>query len=190
MLRGTLRYLTQSYARLRFAAYKVPLQRGVYEQMQKGGHPVAKRLMEEQKHSILELWKRACSPPNSANRAELPDRCDRAWFINTFMGGPTEENAKLEYIDDVWPFIKSFNMYDPLCTIAVLAENEKIFDVEKFNVKGCEHQLIGSSKERPGIVDAECENLKEYMISAFLRSVEAPKLPTDDADPEEFIVHI
>ena len=51
---------------------------------------------------------------------ELPDRCDRSWFVQTFMGGPSEQNENANEEDDVWPFIKAFNMYDPLCCIAAL----------------------------------------------------------------------
>ena len=71
---------------------------------------------------------------------ELPDRCDRSWFVQTFMGGPSEQNENANEEDDVWPFIKAFNMYDPLCCIAALEENEKFFRFHKVTIEGAEHR--------------------------------------------------
>ena len=71
----------------RHAAYACPIPRVVYEDMAKTGHPIAVRLYNEQKNSILSLWKRATSPIGDPTREELPDRCDKEWFCKTFMGG-------------------------------------------------------------------------------------------------------
>ena len=174
----------------RHSAYKAPLQRGVYELMAKSGNPIANRLLSEQKQSISELWKRACAPPNSADRMELPERCDRAWFISTFMGGPSSATAFLTEEDDVWPFIKSFNMYDPLCCIAALSENAKFFEGKRVEVNGAEHWLIGTTKKEHGVVEGEVDNLKEYMFERFLQIMNAPKLPENDDEVESDIIKI
>ena len=174
----------------RHSAYKAPLQRGVYELMAKTGNPIANRLLSEQKQSIGELWKRAVSPPNSAGRMELPDRCDRKWFIATFMGGPSPANASLTDDEDVWPHIRSFNMYDPLSCIAAMEENAKFLKGEVVEINGVEHWLIGTTKEEHGMVEDKVDDLKEYMLERFLQSMNAPKLPENDDEVESDIIMI
>lgn len=41
------------------------------------------------------LWRRACAPAGSAERAGLPVRCDSSWFVQTFCGGEKKATMSL-----------------------------------------------------------------------------------------------
>ena len=90
----------------RFAAYKCPMPRSIYDDMAATGHPIGKRLRDTQRASIEGLWKRACAP-EGPDRIGLPARCDKAWFCSTFCSG----NGGNRTIDEsIWDLIESFIM--------------------------------------------------------------------------------
>ena len=90
----------------RFAAYKCPMPRSIYDDMAATGHPIGKRLRDTQRASIEGLWKRACAP-EGADRIGLPARCDKTWFCNTFCSG----NGGDRTVDEsMWDLVVSFMM--------------------------------------------------------------------------------
>ena len=63
-------------------------------------------------------------------RMGLPPRCDREWFCNTFCAGVKVTGSAC------WPYIRSFNMYDPLALIVTIpALRERFFEPKKFRVR-------------------------------------------------------
>ena len=90
----------------RFAAYKCPMPRSIYDDMASTGHPIGKRLRDTQRASIEGLWKRACAP-EGPERIGLPARCDKTWFCNTFCSGKGEDRSA---DDSVWDLVVSFMM--------------------------------------------------------------------------------
>ena len=90
----------------RYAAYKCPMPRSIYDDMASTGHPIGKRLRDTQRESIEGLWKRACAP-EGPERIGLPARCDKTWFCGTFCGGKGGDRASYE---SIWDLIKSFIM--------------------------------------------------------------------------------
>ena len=90
----------------RYAAYKCPMPRSIYDDMASTGHPIGKRLRDTQRASIEGLWKRACAP-EGPERIGLPARCDKAWFCNTFCSGNGGDRTA---DDSIWDLIISFMM--------------------------------------------------------------------------------
>ena len=147
----------------RYAAYGAPVPRGIYDEMAAGGGRIGKHLQTVQCGSIERLWQRACAPDGSAERAGLPSRCDKAWFVETFCGG---DGSEREGSDSIWDCVKTFNMYDPLALVAVVPSlAQRFFNYDEFIVNGTSHRVIGVSKERPGI-KAGC-GLQEWLCAAF-----------------------
>jgi len=132
----------------REAAYAARFPRSIYDEMAKTGHPVGIRLKEMQNTSIQNLWTRANMSVNSKLR-ELPPRCDKNWFCNTFCGGQCKN---LNGNDDIWKYIESFILYDPMTLIAAIPKYRNVyFTPVEIKVKGTVHYLIGLSKQVHGI---------------------------------------
>ena len=166
----------------RWTAYACPIPRSFYDKLNMTGHPIALRLLTEQKHSIMELWKRACAEVGSVERQELPPRCDKNWFCSTFMGG---NGQNFSGHDEIWHLIKEFMMYDPLLCIASVDELRREFFVsEKREINGVVHEMIGVSQENDGIREGCVEALRGYMIASFVKGVALPPLPGADDEEE------
>lgn len=160
----------------RHAAYACPVSRQIYDTMQKTNNPIAGRLKQAQRSSIENLWNRARAPVGDASRMGLPPRCDVPWFQNTFCGGATIEGASC------WPYIQTFNMYDPLALIvAVPALRERFFESKKKTHKNVTHQVLGASKDLHGV--REPPALHHFMLNAFFQGITA-----DLSTPEEMVI--
>jgi len=160
----------------RHAAYACPVSRQIYDTMQKTNNPIAGRLKQAQRSSIENLWNRARAPVGDASRMGLPPRCDVPWFQNTFCGGAIIEGASC------WPYIQTFNMYDPLALIvAVPALRERFFESKNKTFKSVTHQVLGASKELHGV--REPPALHHFMLNAFFQGITA-----DLSTPEEMVI--
>ena len=106
---------------------RVPI--GLFDVLELCG-PLGAVLASEQRESLEGLWKQVCSPQSSEHRANLPERCDRAWFEKTFCGGNrVDDDANL------WAALESINIYGPLAIVAaepaMLEEHFTAFKVEQ-----------------------------------------------------------
>ena len=169
----------------RFAAYAVPVPRDFYEELGSSGSLVARRLFEEQKHSIVELWKRASSPSGSVLREELPDRCNKMWFCKTFCDGNGQD---LNREDEIWACVTSFNMYDPLSILASLKSCDRFFEKIFHQVNGTRHEIIGINGESNGIVKGMEEGLVDLILEHFSFGVDLPGLLMNGEEEEEICV--
>jgi len=160
----------------RHAAYACPVSRKIYDTMQMTNNPIAGRLRQAQRSSIENLWNRAKAPVGDASRMGLPPRCDVTWFQNSFCGGKTIDGSSC------WPYIRTFNMYDPLALlVAVPALREQFFESKKKIIQGVPHLVIGVSKESNGV--REPPALHRFMLNAFFQGITA-----DLSTPEEIVV--
>jgi hypothetical protein len=86
--------------------YACPVPREIYDSLGAVGHPVGVRLHHVQRQTIEQLWRRACSAPASPQRAGLPERCDRSWFLGVFCGGVAAPDV--QGTDSVWELVQNF----------------------------------------------------------------------------------
>lgn len=91
----------------RYAAYKCPMLRTIYDDLAWTGMKVGQRLQEAQRNSMEDLWRRAVLPPDDQRRLGLPSRCDKAWFCETFCQG---RGLDRDRSDTIWDLVVSFNM--------------------------------------------------------------------------------
>lgn len=79
---------------------------------------VGKLIYEGQRDSVEELYRRASAPRNDTGaRRGLPERCDGAWFAETFCADGVTVPASVE---QVWKSIGSINVYASLGVLAAL----------------------------------------------------------------------
>lgn len=136
----------------REAAYAAAFPRSIYDEMSATGHPVGIRLKAMQETSIQNLWLRSGMPattPEEIKLRELPARCDKIWFCDTFCGGEAKE---LPGHDEIWPYIKSFMLYDPMTLIAAIPRFRNVYYKPQIvEVRGTKHYLIGLTEKDHGI---------------------------------------
>ena len=82
-------------------------------------HPVALRFVGVSGPALQKLWERCfrTKAEREAVNDSLPMRCDEVWFRNTFLDACAP--SSLQGKDEIWSFVKGFNEYDALTTIAV-----------------------------------------------------------------------
>ena len=103
-------------------------------------------------------------------RAGLPARCDRGWFEATFCEGAAVADGA-----DVWSYVSTFNMYDPLALVAAVPALADKFRFDECIVHGTRHRVAGSSSERPGVA----ASLQEWLEEAFVEGCTLG-LPSED----------
>lgn len=148
----------------RSAAYAASVPAFIYDELATIGHPIALRLRNSQLKAISGLWARASLPHGDPDRLGLPDRCDRDWFSSTFCDG-----ADLGSVDantPIWPFVASFNMYDPLTLLAAHPSTlQKFFEPTVKVVNGVSHLVVGVDAEVTGVKDKQ--SLRAFMMNAL-----------------------
>ena len=170
----------------RVTAYACPMTKGIFDSLEHfsvssssgdvevTNSPVGRRLKNAQKTSIENLWARARAPPGDEARFGLPDRCDAAWFSETFCGGKVLDLLPNE---SVWDHVLNLNMYDPMAVIAAVpALRDKYFNGTIKKVNNVEHMVIGTNHDS-GIVPFMEDQLLKFMVNGFFKG-----LKPSDAD--------
>jgi len=104
-------------------------------------------------------------------RDKLPERCNRDWFRETFLGGEGKDRGDG---DEIWDLVKAFQLYDPMTLIAAIPElSDRFFEPVAVTVKGTVHKIIGVSKSLNGVKDAP--NLVAFMTNCFIGSLTGNK---------------
>jgi len=161
----------------RFAAYGCPLPRGIYDEMQSTGSPIALRLFDVQRKSIEELWKRANA--EGEERRGLPPRCSKEWYMNTFLGG---KGADRGANDSIWDLVKQFNMYDPMALILAIPPLAWIFFSHGGGVpKGAPTnvRVVGAAQEHPGVCRPQV--LREFMMTMLRQGLQQSRCMSPSA---------
>lgn len=130
-----------------------------YDQLAATKSLIGQSLHDRQQPALNALWAEACAPLGTKERGNLPDRCDRQWFIQTFLAGndPGE-------VADIWPLAAtsgSFQIYDALNVASVV--KPEFFDPQIVPVNGVAHQVIGVSKMAHGIKHERA--LREWIMA-------------------------
>jgi inosine-uridine nucleoside N-ribohydrolase len=152
----------------RHAAAAAKVTRAVYDEMADTGHPVGLRLHDAQLNAIEELWRRANLPGDHVSRLGLPARCDRAWFCKAFCGGEGQEVAA---DGSIWPFVKTFMLYDPCTLLAAMPGlREYFFSPYVYEYNGVENFVIGVNAARHNV--ARPAELSGYLLNALVSSLQ------------------
>lgn len=154
----------------RFAAYGCKMPFGVFGAMTESGSAIGARIGESQRERIQELWLKANAPVASFQRGDLPERCDRTWFVNTFCDGrdPGEAN--------ILPYMAEVAWYDPINLIASSDElRTRFFNPYTVEVKGVKHEVIGLSEADHCI--SSPEELRRYMADGVIEALRLGQTP-------------
>lgn len=150
------------------AAYGCRFHFSFYDELAATGNPIGIKIRDRQRPALEKLWREANAEPGSELRGSLPERCDRQWFVGTFLDG--HEPGEVEEIWEQASGVGKFQLYDSLNVAAVT--RPEYFGPELVTVGGVEHQVIGVSKNKTGIKDEA--GLRAHVRS---RELEALRLP-------------
>jgi len=154
----------------RFAAYGCKLPFAIFDEMSRTGNPIGKRVANIQKDRLRELWGKANAPKGHPARGDLPARCDRTWFTNTFCGSNDPGD------DDVVNHLAEVAWYDPMNLIAGIGIlREQFYDPYIIKVKDVQHMVIGLSAANHGVRDEEA--LRRYMWDGVLQALSLGQSP-------------
>lgn len=152
---------------MRWAPYACQFPFAHYDSLAQTGSAVGANLLSRQKPSINQLWAAANSEAGSPVRGKLPMSRDRAWFVKTFCKGIDPGVGGQE---EVWPFVDSFNQYDPMAVLAAVPKLRDRFYTHHTNeVKGVFHKVIGPHESAPGIVDVN--DLRTFMTNLQINAL-------------------
>jgi len=139
----------------RFSAYAAQMPRGTYDTLALMGSSIGRRLRNQQRDSLEQLWQRATRDADDPKRTGLPPRCDRTWFCNTFCSGDDDERPREQ---PIWDLVKSFNQYDTMALIASVPSLRRelfaplVLKTTSLAGKSVENLIIGVSKDEPNLV--------------------------------------
>ena len=93
-------------------------------------------------------------------RGTLPNDRTRSWFVNVFCAG---KDPGIRPEEDIWPYIGSFNLYDPTnLYAAVKVLRDRFFKPALIEVNGVEHMVIGCTRQDHGINNIH--DLQNFMV--------------------------
>eukprot|EP00929_Paragymnodinium_shiwhaense_P067295 TRINITY_DN33889_c0_g1_i1.p1 TRINITY_DN33889_c0_g1~~TRINITY_DN33889_c0_g1_i1.p1 ORF type:complete len:1567 (-),score=249.67 TRINITY_DN33889_c0_g1_i1:238-4938(-) len=155
----------------RFAAYRIMVPRATYDLMIRCPvpNPVVCRMYFAQLTNIEDLWQKV------HQGGQLPARCDRKWFCNTFLEGQGMDRGPN---DQIWDLVQRFIVYAPLALLAVFPETYKrYFKPERFlNADGRSSvQVLGLSDEVPGVMQDAVDECQGYLLSMWMRAAGRPQ---------------
>lgn len=154
----------------RFAAYGCKMPFGVFATMAESGNAIGARVGEAQRERIQELWMKSNAPTGSFERGDLPARCDRAWFVNTFCAG-RDPGA-----DDILPYMAEVAWYDPMNLIASSRQlRQQFYKPYQVEVGGVMHQVIGLTEAKHGVSDPQ--GLRMFMGEGVTEALRLGQTP-------------
>jgi hypothetical protein len=137
----------------RDCAYQMKVPFKMYDELNKTGNAVGACLLGRQRPALQGLWEAACDVEGGSTRGSLPKDRNRQWFINVFCGG-----KNLDHIEDggnIWDYVDSFVLYDPVNLYASIPElEERFLEPVRFG-KDEQHKLFGLSSDIHGVKDVE-----------------------------------
>lgn len=131
----------------REAAYACKFDLQFYEQLAATDEVVGAGIMQRQQPAIEHLWRAANATSGSKMRGSLPDRCDRQWFVDTYLQGTDPKG-----MSNIWATALetgTFQLYDPI-NVASVARPD-LFKPTRVRVGNTTHDIIGLSPTNTGI---------------------------------------
>lgn len=129
------------------------------------GGKVGQRIYRNERESLEKLWRCSSAPPGSAERGNLPARCDNNWFSDTFCAG-----AEVTKEEDVWKSVESVNIYSPLALLAALPGEtlRSYFRTMPFPVRSATHHVVGLTEEVPNRNVRNPSELRSLIVQSLL----------------------
>ncbi|KAL7547928.1 hypothetical protein ACHAWF_011192 [Thalassiosira exigua] len=149
----------------RHVAKECCIPRNFFDVLGSHGGDVGKRIYENERTSLLNLWRCSCAPVGSAARGNLPERCDKQWFAQTFCAGTTAESE-----EEVWRSIEAVNLYSPIALLAALPGETVMsyFETMPFKVRSATHHVIGLTEEVPPRNVTNPTELRSLVVQSLL----------------------
>ena len=130
-------------------------------------NPISLRFNKCLSDMMNSMWRASNLPPNHEDREGLPNRCDRDWFLNTFSDGVDND---LSAEDDIYDYVYTFNLYDPMALIASVDELcDKFYIPRIIEIKNIPHKIIGVSPKETNIRDVS--ELREYLVDSIYETL-------------------
>jgi len=154
---------------MRDLAYAAQVPFSAYDRMEATGNPVGECLKNRQMPALQHLFEAACSPAGSEIRGTLPADRNRAWVVKVFCAGVDPE---IEDGGEIWPYVGSFNLYDPSNAYASIDDLQQQFLIPTVHVyNGVTNLVFGLSPKNNGVksvtefadfmVEIECLGLQK-----------------------------
>ena len=128
------------------------------------GGLIGAKIYQAERDSLSTLWSRVCAAPDDPVRGDLPARCDRAWYIQTFCEGAAKLPPGADEFDAVWPMVQSVNLYSPIAVIGAMPFTtfKNFLHSAALDVRSATHHVIGLDK--PAQLQAERNKLLDIEV--------------------------
>jgi hypothetical protein len=128
------------------------------------GGSIGKEVFDKQREGVSQLWTAVRAPVNNVGaRRNLPERCDRQWFLDTFCDGASPAS---DGDADIWKNMKVLSSYHAQAMLVALPPIYNRFVTgTSTTVRSVKHIVIGSSND-PGIVDTS--GLKQLILQCIV----------------------
>lgn len=149
----------------RHVAKECCIPRNFFDVLGSHGGEVGKRIYDNERNSLLNLWKCSCAPAGSSDRGNLPERCDANWFAENFCAGKSAGSE-----DQVWKSVEAVNLYSPIALLAALPGEtvRSYFQTMPFPVRSATHHVIGLTEEVPGQNVRNPSELRSLVVQSLL----------------------
>jgi len=164
----------------RHVAKECCIPRNFFDVLGSHGGEVGKRIYNNERDSILNLWKCSCAPPGSPARGNLPERCDSHWFAENFCAGTLARNE-----EEVWKSVEAVNLYSPIALLAALPGEtlQSYFQTMPFHVRSATHHVIGLTEEVPPRNVTNPSELRSLVVQSLLSAALANESQFDQDPP-------
>ena len=155
------------------------------------GGEVGRKIYNSERSSLEKLWRCSSAPAASLSRGNLPDRCDKKWFSDTFCAG-----RQVDKEDDVWKSVEAVNIYSPLALLAALPGDtlRSYFRTMPFPIRSATHHVVGLTDQVPHRNVRNPSELRSLIVQSLLSAALAnesvfeknppPKIPIRLADEQ------
>jgi hypothetical protein len=149
----------------RHVAKECCIPRNFFDVLGSHGGAVGRRIYENERSSLLNLWRCSCAPAGSAARGNLPERCDAHWFAENFCAGTIAESE-----EEVWHSVEAVNLYSPIALLAALPGEtvKNYFQTMPFPVRSATHHVIGLTEEVPSRNVTNPSELRSLVVQSLL----------------------
>lgn len=153
------------------AQAKVPF--SFYQELAATGHPGGIQISMGQGGALNRLWW-ACNEPIGGyyrKAINLPDRCDRPWFVKAKLNGVDPDIGPDGQIWELAAREGVTEIYDPMAMLAGVDElAPEFFRPQRFKVNGVTHQVIGLTPEEHGVVAPD--DFRAFVMQSMKKTLE------------------